>query len=124
MIDVAAYLTAKVLVSKGALYQPFVSESYEAHYAAYLETRDGVLGWSADPAKLDSSDSRMISAFPDPERHGLSFQRFRDTGFWPHQPLIDELTASEIVPLDFDEHLLRHAGSGDPCALFATAART
>ena len=62
-----SYVAGKYLQSKGVFYVSRIIEDY----SGYLARRDPVLGWPAPDSygtgDLDSSGSRIIPAFPDPD---------------------------------------------------------
>jgi hypothetical protein len=49
---------------------------------------------------------------------GQSLLFFREKGYWPYQPLLDELRHQEIEALNFGEGIIRRLGTNDMHALF------
>ena len=80
-LEIAAYVAARSLVPLGIIVPP----PYEDGYAAYLATRDPVLGWPRPDAmgsgEYDTRGSRIIPSFPDPSSH-VCVSAYGDSFTW------------------------------------------
>jgi len=75
LLELLAFFGGRFLETKGVFYRPQAIDGY----AQYLDSRDPVLGWpsplgppaakGAGPKGRDASGSRIIPAFPDPDKH-------------------------------------------------------
>jgi hypothetical protein len=79
VLDILSAITVRYFTGRGLLY---VEQGDTGDYDDYLRQRDAVLGWPAqpyDPAERDSSGSRIIPAYPDPDQYPACVSLYGDS---------------------------------------------
>ena len=82
LIEGGAYLTATSLQKKGIFYVPHVTETWQAFQARF----NPLLGWPSERTygigDYDRSGSRVVPAFPDPDRQPACVSLYGDSFTW------------------------------------------
>jgi hypothetical protein len=82
LIEGGAYLTATSLQKKGIFYAPHVTETYQVFQARF----NPLLGWPSEKnygsGDYDRSGSRVVPAFPDPDRFRACVSLYGDSFTW------------------------------------------